>query len=73
MKGPATARKAYQRINRAADPWLTPNEAAAELRISRPTVLSRIIDGTLVAEIRAGRTFISRESIERALATKESV
>ena len=49
-----------------ADPWLTPNQAARILGISRPTVLSRVIDGTLHGEMRVGRMYITRASVERA-------
>lgn len=51
---------------RPVDPWMTPNQAAVALGISRPTVLAWALKGELETQTVAGRTFISRASVERA-------
>lgn len=49
------------------DPWMSVREAARQLKMSPPAVLTRVIQGHLEAQTVAGRTFISRASVERAL------
>lgn len=50
--------------------WLSPNEAARLLGIHRQTVMRLVMVGELVGEARGKFTFITRESVERALATQ---
>lgn len=52
------------------DPWLSVREAARMLGISPPTVLTRVIQGQLQAQTVANRTFVSRASVEAALAAQ---
>jgi excisionase family DNA binding protein len=63
----STARKQRQEA-RPVDPWMSVREAARQLGIAPPTVLTRVIRGELEAQSTAGRTVISRASVERALA-----
>ena len=51
-----------------AEEWLTVAEAAAQLGIHRQTVLNRALAGDLESMKLAGRHFISRASVERAVA-----
>jgi hypothetical protein len=48
--------------------WVSLPKAAQLLRCTRQKVLQLALQGVLVAESRGKWTFISRESIERALA-----
>lgn len=55
------------------DDWMTVPQAARELGIAAPTVLQRALRGeletqTLSAGPLAGRTFVSRASVEKAKA-----
>lgn len=47
------------------DGWLSLNGAARELGRTRMAVLRYALQGVLVSETKAGRTVISRESVER--------
>jgi excisionase family DNA binding protein len=60
----STVRK---QVESTADEWLSVREAAKRLKIAPPTVLTRVIQGQLVATTFAGRAYISRASVERAL------
>ena len=51
--------------------WMSLGEAARLLGEARQTVLKRTVKGELVAEYVAGRTVISRESVDRILAGRE--
>lgn len=51
-----------------SDPWLSLNQASIALGETRTAVLQRIARGELGHQIVAGRTVVSRESVERALA-----
>ena len=62
--GTSTARKT---VSVAVDPWISVREAARQLKISPPAVLTRVIQGHLKAQTVAGRTFIDRASVEAAL------
>jgi len=53
------------------DPWISVREAARQLGIARTTVLTWVIQGKLEATTVAGRTFVNRESVERALGTED--
>lgn len=55
---------------RVDDRWMSLVEAARVLGASRQTILARAIKGDLEAEHIAGRTVISRASVERAVATQ---
>lgn len=48
------------------DRWMSLVEAARVLGASRQTILARAVKGELDAEHIAGRTVVSRESVERA-------
>ena len=48
------------------DIWMTLRQAALALGQTRHSVLTRIVKGELEAQIVAGRTVVSRESVERA-------
>lgn len=48
------------------DGWMSVREAARILGIARPTVLTKALRGELVVQTVAGRTVVSRESVERA-------
>lgn len=52
--------------DQATDGWVSIREAARLLGIARPTVLTKALRGELVVQTVAGRTVVSRESIERA-------
>lgn len=54
----------------AANEWISLVEAARLLGESRQTVLSRAVKGEVVAQHIAGRTVVSRESVERVLAER---
>ena len=62
--GTSTARKS---LSVTVDPWMSVREAARQLKVSPPAVLTRVIQGKLEAQTVAGRTFISRASVEAAL------
>lgn len=47
------------------DPWMTLNRAGKELGESRYKVLTRTTLGELEAKHEAGRTLVSRASVER--------
>lgn len=64
--GTSTARKSLDTT--AVDPWITVREAARQLGVSPQAVLTRVIHGKLEAQTVASRTFISRASVEKALA-----
>jgi len=55
-----------------ADPegWVSLPVASRMLRVSRQTTLTMALRGELDAQHIAGRTVISRDSIEKALAAK---
>ena len=65
---PASTARKQKAENRAVDPWMSVREAARQLGIAPPTVLTRVIRGELQAQSTAGRTVISRASVEAALA-----
>jgi hypothetical protein len=48
------------------DPWVSLRQAAITLGESRIAVLQRIARGELTHQIVAGRTYVSRESVEQA-------
>ena len=50
------------------DRWLSLSEAARQLGTTRHTVLARALRGELETQQVAGRTVVSRESVEQALA-----
>jgi excisionase family DNA binding protein len=52
------------------DRWMSLVEAARTLAVSRQTILARAVKGELEAEHVAGRTVVSRESVERAVAAQ---
>lgn len=52
------------------DKWMSLVEAARTLGESRQTVLMRAVKGDLEAEHIAGRTVVSRRSIERLIAAR---
>jgi hypothetical protein len=59
-----------QKATRAArpvrtDPWLTVVETARALTMAPQTVYARAAAGLLDTQVVAGRTFVSRESVER--------
>lgn len=64
------ARAEARKETEPADPWMTLNQAAAALGVSRPTVLARIVAGELEGKHEAGRTLVTRASVEQALAQK---
>lgn len=53
-----------------ADPWMTLPDAAEALGEVRQTILTRAVKGELEAKHEAGRTLISRASVERVLASR---
>lgn len=59
-----TARKHARRAAHPSDPWMTLGQAATALRLSRQTVLARALQGELVAQVIANRTFVKRDSVE---------
>jgi excisionase family DNA binding protein len=63
----STLRKPAVVAQPPADPWMTVREASRALGIAPPTVLNRVIQGQLEAQTVAGRTFISRASVDRAV------
>lgn len=50
----------------ASDPWMSLGDAARTLKTTRQTVLTRAIKGELEAKHVAGRTVVSRASVEKA-------
>lgn len=64
-----TARKNTVVKPPAAEPWVSLPKAADMLGRSRLKVLQLALKGVLVAEQRGEWTYISRESIDRALAS----
>lgn len=62
-----------RKATRTRDGWMSVPGAAATLGESRLSVLSRVIRGELVSEQSAGRTVISRDSVEALLATRTQV
>ena len=50
------------------DAWLTIPQAQKLLGIARHTLLARTLDGEFESDVFGGRRFISRASVERALA-----
>jgi len=63
MSGAANATK-------AATDWITVPEACGLLGTNRAGVMTLAVRGEIVADVRGRYTFISRESIERYLASK---
>ena len=65
---------ATQNLKRTAEGetgvWTTLNKAAAALGETRQTVLVRIVAGELTGKHEAGRTLVTRESLDRAIADK---
>ncbi len=57
---------------RKTDSWFSLNQAAGELDESRVAVLQRIARGELAHDIVAGRTVVSRESVEKVKTSKEN-
>jgi hypothetical protein len=53
-----------------ADRWVSLSVAAANLAETRQTVLTRAIKGELEAKHVAGRTVVSRASVDRLLASR---
>lgn len=51
-----------------ADPWVSVPAAARLLGCANATVLAKALRGEIEAQVVAGRTVISRASIDRALA-----
>lgn len=62
-----TARKA----DALAEKWMTLVEASRLLGETRLKILSRSVKGELEAQHLAGRTVISRESVDRILAERQ--
>lgn len=54
----------------AVDPWVSLKAAAAMLGMSRQTVLTLALKGDIVAQHIAGRTVVTRESVDRLLANR---
>lgn len=52
----------------ADEDWISLVEAARILGESRQTVLARAVKGELVAKHVAGRTVVSRQSVDRCMA-----
>lgn len=65
-----TARKTRNAPELPNREWLTPNETARALGIARGTLFQRMATGqlTLTVDQRGDLTFISRASVEKALA-----
>jgi len=61
-----SAEEARKVTNSNSDEWMSLGEASRMLGQSRQTILSRAIKGELEAQYIAGRTVVSRESVERA-------
>lgn len=61
---------AASKTDRLSDQWVGLPQAAAELGESRLKVLSRTVTGELEADHLAGRTVISRASLDRLLADR---
>jgi hypothetical protein len=53
-----------------SDPWMSLKEAAKALGMARQTVLTLALKGEVEAQHIAGRTVVTRESVERLLATR---
>ena len=68
----ASVRKTQGAVDLPDREWLTPNETARALGIARGTLFARIADGRLPLEVdrRGDLTFISRASVEAALAAQ---
>lgn len=58
--------KPASKVTPDADAWMSLVAAARVLKTSRHTVMNRALKGELEAQHIAGRTVISRESVERA-------
>lgn len=68
MIQPTTAMRKKETPGSPPDPWMTLVEASTALGWTRLKVLSRSIKGELEARHIAGRTLVSRASVERVLA-----
>lgn len=68
----ATARKKSPKALDQSQEWLSLVAAAAALGESRFRVLQRAVKGEITARHVAGRTVVSRVSVERVLATRAS-
>lgn len=55
-------------IDAPEDGWLSVPQAARALGIAPATVLQRVLRGELQSQMVAGRTFISADSVTRAIA-----
>jgi hypothetical protein len=53
------------------DDWVSLGDAARMLGESRQGVLTRAVKGEVIAKHIAGRTVVTRQSVERVLAAKE--
>lgn len=62
------ARKDTPIVAPQRDPWMSLNEACIALDTHREKVLQRALAGELEVQIVAGRTVVSRASVERMLA-----
>lgn len=62
-----SARKTDDTAAPIVDRWMSLNEAAEVLEETRHSVLQRIVRRELEADVVAGRTVVSRESVERVL------
>jgi excisionase family DNA binding protein len=71
MSGQGTARKSKP-VNVPPDPWVSVREAGRLLGIAPPTVLTRVVRGELEAQTVGGLVFVSRASVERAVAAQEA-
>lgn len=67
--GERTARKP---TTHTGDDWMSLSDAAGELSEHRQTVLKRGIKRELDVKVIAGRTFVSRASVEQFKAQKEA-
>ena len=56
--------KKIRRPAPSADPWMSVRQAASALGIAPQTVYARAADGLLDTMRAAGRTLVSRESVE---------
>ena len=62
---PAAARSKKPTARPLDDSWMRVAEAATELGVSRFILMKYAMRGALSAEVHAGYTVISRESVER--------
>jgi hypothetical protein len=56
----------------AADGWVSVPKAARLLGCANPTVRTRALRGELVTQVVDGRVFVSRASVDRALAAERA-